>query len=72
VVDPGDQVMDLGPVSPSEREQQESELDPVTGLPTTGHNDRGAAAVGFAIFAAGVGLTALGSWRRRTHGDRGR
>ena len=69
VVDPGDQVKDLGPVPPSEREEQESELDPQTGLATTGHNDAGAAALGLGVFLTGLGLIALVGWRRWESGD---
>jgi LPXTG-motif cell wall-anchored protein len=66
VVDPGDQVVDVGPLSTSEREQLESDLDPAAALPATGHDDVGPAALGLAVFLTGVGLTALAGWRRRT------
>jgi hypothetical protein len=56
VVDPGDEVEHLGPLTPSEGDQLEGELDPQTGLPTTGHDDAGVAALGLAVFLAGIGF----------------
>jgi hypothetical protein len=66
VVDPGDEVEDLGPLTPSERDQLEGELDPESGLAGTGHDDTELVAIGLVVFLAGIGLTALAGWRRRT------
>jgi LPXTG-motif cell wall-anchored protein len=58
-------------VPPPEREQQESELDPESGLATTGNDDVGAVALGLVVFLTGLGLIALAGWRRRELSDRG-
>jgi hypothetical protein len=71
-IDPGDQVVDVGHLSAPEREELEAELDPAPVLAETGHDDSGTAILGFVVFATGVGLTALGSWRRRSRGGRPR
>jgi hypothetical protein len=76
VIDPGDQVVDLGPLDPSEQTMLQAEVDAVpVGAPPAGlggASRSSAASAGWAT-AGGVLLTAAGVailvlWRRRNAG----
>jgi LPXTG-motif cell wall-anchored protein len=65
VVDPGDEVTDLGPVPPSEREEQEAEVDSENQLAGTGSDDTALAITGALVVLIGASLVALTIRRRR-------
>jgi hypothetical protein len=65
VIDPGEQTVDLGPLTPSEREELEGELDQQGPLPATGSQTLDLALIGFAVIVFGVGLAELAAWCRR-------
>jgi hypothetical protein len=66
VIDPGDQTVDLGELTPPEREVLESELDQQGPLAATGSQTLELALMGAAAIGFGVGLTKLAAWRRRS------
>ena len=73
-IDPGDQVVDLGPLTPPERVTLEAELDPVpSGAPQAGlggastSNEFPAAwVVAGGMFLLLAGLSGFLAWRRRS------
>jgi LPXTG-motif cell wall-anchored protein len=63
VIDPGDKVVDLGPLSPSELMTLEEELDHQQ-MAHTGSNDSNLALVGLAVLVAGSALAAFAARAR--------
>ena len=74
VVDPGPKTVDLGPLSPSQRETLEDSLDPVpSGAPQAGLGGASTSngfpagwTVAGGTFLLLAGLTSFWAWRRRT------
>jgi hypothetical protein len=67
VIDPGDQVDQLGPLNPTERVELDSELhaEEATSLAGTGHNEGDLFVAGLVAVLVGFLLVSLEAWRRR-------
>jgi LPXTG-motif cell wall-anchored protein len=66
-IDPGDQVVDLGPVPPAEEVEQEAEIDQESTLAGTGSSDAPMAITGLVVLLIGGSLVAVSARRRRRH-----